>query len=244
MSRNVVGYINDQGGRPMPIYEGQSITQNQFNEIILTEGQDNKKLVLENGKLVIKNEDNSGADGIQTDNRMSSNDLPAAPRLRTELSNCQVVTNSWQTLVFGGSTSNLNTNTYPEVNDQGDRLVNWDQSNDKFKFENSEDQNYTFQMDFAFDSGLRPAEIDIRFKIPGTKPVYFPLSGQGGYTTLTELHRFDSQKVVFSYKIYASEIVRTEGLQVQVRVNPSDVIITNIMRPTLEQCNLVLTGGL
>lgn len=115
-----------------------------------------------------------------TQDDISRGNLAGAPRLRVNApytkSSPLTLTNSWQKINFGGSSS-LNVNTFPMSNDNQNRMIYWDNTAGKFKFMTEIDRNYGFSLFIKTTSSsllnltnLSMATIQIQFVVPGGGP--------------------------------------------------------------------------
>lgn len=166
---------------------------------------------------------------------MVKNDLTAgSPRLRVSLNAPLSLGSSWQTLTFDNDKEVLDTNTFPFFD--GVQRVCYDETSNLFKFNIDEDKNYTIQMYYKFGSGLRPVDILLRFVIPNSYMFPFPFENEP-YLNLTSLERISGFRSEYSTTIYAEENVRTEGLQLQMRVAQNYLIGGRVL---LENLNFLI----
>ena len=150
------------------------------------------------------------------------------PRLRVSRTASLGITTSWQTLDFTG-TETLNTNTFGIDPNTGLQLVSWDTTNKLFKFNHSEDVNYTgfFFLSTTTTVITTRATLQYRCVIPnGTSPgvdFIFPFNVAGGYADLGEATILTSQinNRTEPIALYANQAMRTNGFYIQIKLSNS-----------------------
>ena len=143
--------------------------------------------------------------------------------LDTELN----LTTEWQRLVFDW-TSQFNANLFPTG------LLTWDSTNNKFVFDRDNIWLYDLVVTFEIEWGFRPTEIDMRFTIPTTTPIHFPLPDTQGFHTLTKIERRNNQSAVHVQPIRTTQILIDNWLGIDLK---ADKVL--VARPTkLKHCIL------
>lgn len=163
----------------------------------------------------------------KTDNDMMKGNIEASPRFRINRSVSLNLSTVWQRIDFNG-TSTYNINTYPVVNGQTYKLVDWDAVNKLFKFYAPNDRNYTVQLFYKFVGGLRPVDILYRFVIPVVvngvpAPVYFPFPDSRQYANLTSLQSISDTGSSLDLSIYANSLIRQYGIGLEMKTAQTQV---------------------
>ena len=146
------------------------------------------------------------------------------PLARFNRSDDLTLSTSWQRIDYNG-TSAFNSNTFADVTN-GQR-VQWDATDKLFKFDTDETlQKFDLILNFGFNSGFRPASIDIRFVIPvdGGDDIHFPLPDELGYIQLTNIERRDEASADHTERIRTTQVLRDGGIGVEIRSDITGIL--------------------
>lgn len=169
-----------------------------------------------------------------TDKDIASDNLQDEPFLRMNRTASLTLSTSFQRIDFNG-TSTLNNNTYPIVEGQTYRRVDWDLTNKLFKFNRTSTGIYNTNLGFQFNGGLRPADIDIRFVIPvPTTPIYFPFPDTMGYITIAQIERLTDYATEYARTIRSTSPVQQYGLGIEIRTSAALVSYPQLTHAVIE----------
>lgn len=176
---------------------------------------------------------------------LETNTQIPAPRIRLNIQSNLVLTTSWQTLDFAG-TSTLNTNTYPMGPDGTNKYVYWDTTNKQFMFQAPSDRNYTVTFNTKISSSalisalnLTMATAQLRFVVPSPTPIYFPLPDSDQATDISNIGLTSVVRNSYVLPIYANSVMRQYGLKLQMQISNTFLGGANA---TLNAADIIITG--
>lgn len=176
-----------------------------------------------------------------TRSQMAQSALPAQARMRVERNVTPItLSTTWQRVIFNDPNP-LNLNTFP-TEASGKQTVSWDAANGLFLFNATEDRNYTVDIDVQLDVssvitallGSNVLRFQWRFVIPNGigagVPFTFPFPGSDGASGYAEAANavglMAAQRVSISRNIYATQIMRTNGLGIDLRLSGAPALGT------------------
>lgn len=165
---------------------------------------------------------------------MANSNLPSQPRVRVEKNTNLTLSTTWQRVGFT-DTNALNINTFPMMTDNTTQTVRYDATNKLFKFGATEDRNHTLDLYMTVVNtnvlnvltGNTMIKVQYRLVVPnGRGPgldFYFPFPGTDGSDGYGEVGMTTSlvasQRLKISENIYVSQVIRTGGLGVDLKIS-------------------------
>lgn len=155
------------------------------------------------------------------------------PRIRVNRTIGVNLTNSWQDIVFNG-TSTYNVNSFGIDTSSGNKMINYDSATNLFKFYNIYDTNYNLTLFLKITSTVvsTGTTIQYRFVIPNGngagQDVYFPFPDTDGYADLAGLALKIGavNHTVAPLPLYLNNMIRTNGIKFQMRLDATLAIGT------------------
>lgn len=174
---------------------------------------------------------------IVSQRNRANDDLTGAPRFRMQIdqNNPIRIENDWITLPLV-SVPDRDFNTFPEVN--GAKKVRYNNSTQAIEVRSTVPKNYSIQVEYFFDSGLRPCDVLIRFNLNDS--IFFPSPDRQQYGHLIELDRLSSIDGLYNRDIYTTDEVMDFDLKVQLKCEQTRALSINY--PRLVECNVFIYG--
>lgn len=169
--------------------------------------------------------------------------IQAQPRLRVNKTASLAINTTWQKIVFDG-TSTFNANTFGR-NAAGKQMVEWDATNQVFRFYDQIDQNYICFLQPVTTATLITTRATLQYRcvIPnggGTGVnTYFPYPDQGGFVDAAEATILTSTMLhqLQPFPLYMNANIRANGFWIEVKL--SNPLVT-LGVCTLNSCSFLI----
>jgi len=150
----------------------------------------------------------------------------AEPRMRVNRSTSLLLSTSWQTLSFNGTSTN-NFNTYGNDPNTSVPMISYNTTSNLFKVAGEYDKNINVQLFFNTTTTAISVGTSLQFRIVipnGVSPgvdFYFPFPDNGGYGEIMTLGLVTANmnSTTVPLAVYANSALRTNGFYIQVRLS-------------------------
>lgn len=153
---------------------------------------------------------------LLSDKDRMSDGFPPQPRLRVNRSENMTLSTSWQRIDWNGN-SNFNVNTFPTLG--SNKAIEYDSTNKRFDFNQTEDRNYKFQCFYDIQNCIASTKIYYRFVIDAPTPIYFPFPEGEQQADLTEIAAFSDVQDYLELTFYANSTMRQYGVAFEIKVS-------------------------